>query len=158
VILGSSPQKRPVSVDVATSDSTSAASTIDRRALLADALEKLSQAGFVQNADPVEGVVSMQRVWQGLEEDSVMVDSVTIHMRDQALAVREGDGDGAPIWGPMRGPWSDLVAVVLALSPPEEFVVVLAGGRWRQGWRYLGVCHDGGCWKADGDLSNSIEW
>ena len=114
--------------DVPTTDSTSGASTVNRRALLADALGKLAQACFVQNAAPVEGVISMQRVWQGPEEDSVIVDSITIHERDQALAVREGDGDGTPTWGPMRGPWSDLVAVFLALPPPDEFALVLAEG------------------------------
>jgi hypothetical protein len=114
--------------DVPALGSTSAASTVDRRVLLVDALGKLLQAGFAQNPVPVEGVIPMQRVWQGPDEDSVIVDSITIHVRDQALAVREGDGDGAPIWGPMRGPWSDLVAVFLALPPPDEFVVVLAEG------------------------------
>jgi hypothetical protein len=119
---------REKGADVTTPDSTSAAATVDRRALLADALGKLLQAGFAQNAVPVEGVIPMQRVWQGPDEDSVIVDSITIHTRDQALAVREGDGDGAPIWGPMRGPWSDLVAVFLALPPPDEFALVLVEG------------------------------
>jgi hypothetical protein len=114
--------------DVPTTDSTSAASTVNRRALLADALGKLAQAGFVQNTVPVEGVISMQRVWQGPDEDSVIVDSITIHIQDQALAVREGDGDGTPTWGPRRGPWLDIVAALLALPPPAEFVVVLAEG------------------------------
>lgn len=106
----------------------SSALPVDKRGLLADVLHRLLRAGFVQNAVPVEGVISMQRVWQGPDEDSVIVDSITIHERDQARAVREGDGDGAPTWGPMRGPWSDLVAVFLALPPPDKFVMVLAEG------------------------------
>lgn len=122
-------------------DSTSAPVTVDRRALLADALGSLLRAGFVKNAAAVEGVILMQRVWQGRNDDSAIVDSITIHIRDQAIAFREGDG--ATVWGPMRGPWSDLVAAFLALPPPDGFVMVVAEGASAS--MLPGGCHDDGC-------------
>lgn len=114
---------------VTTSGSTSAVPAVDRRELLADTLGELIRAGFVQYSAPVASVILMQRVWQGSGEDSVIVDSITIHTGGQARAVREGDGDGTSSWGPRRGSWSDVVAALVALPPPEEFVMVRVESR-----------------------------
>lgn len=100
----------------------------DARAVLARAVGALVEAGFDFNTTLVEGVVSMQRAWQGPGEDLVMVDAVTLHSHGQALAVREGP-TGNPVWGPERGEWSAVVTALVAQRPPPGYARVAARER-----------------------------
>jgi hypothetical protein len=120
-------------------ESTSGAYTSNGSELLADVLAKLLKAGFAQRSVPVEGVITMQRAWQGADEDAVIVDVVTMHSPDQALATREGV-DRVPLWGPTRGAWLDVVAALLGQPPPRGFVAVPASGTPQSTVALLGVC------------------
>lgn len=100
----------------------------EQRVILARCVEALVHAGFGFNSTVVEGVVSMQRAWQGPGEDLVMVDAVTLDSHGQALAVREGP-TGKPVWGPERGEWSVAVVAMLAQLPPLGYARVAARAR-----------------------------
>lgn len=100
----------------------------DARVVLARAVGALVEAGFGFNSTLVEGVVSMQRAWQGPGEDLVMVDAVTLSSHWQALAVREGP-TGNPVWGPERGEWSAVVTAILAQPAPPGYARVAARER-----------------------------
>jgi hypothetical protein len=95
----------------------------DRRAVLARVVNALVEGGFGFNSSPVEGLISMQRAWQGPGEDLVMVDVVTLDIQGQALAAREGDS-GRPVWGPKRGAWSEVVAAALSQPAPHGYARV----------------------------------
>lgn len=98
---------------------------IDKRKVLAEAMLRLMKAGFGYNSAPAGGVVSMERAWQGADEDSVVVDVITFDTRGQALAAREGV-DGLSTWGPNRGGCSDVVDALLSQAPPVGYQRVAA--------------------------------
>lgn len=100
----------------------------DARAVLARAVGALVEAGFGFNTTLVEGLVSMQRAWQGPGEDLVMVDAVTLSSNGTALVVREGP-TGIPVWGPERGEWSAAVTAILAQPAPPGYARVAARER-----------------------------
>lgn len=100
---------------------------VDRRGQLANVLRKLMRSGFVHNGIPVMNMIAMTRAWQGPDENSVIVDMITLHALDQAYAAREGP-DRALLWGPKRGSWLEIVAELTALPPPHRYVAVEATG------------------------------
>lgn len=100
----------------------------EQRATLAQSVQALVHAGFGFNSTFVEGVVSMQRAWQGPGEDVVMVDAITLDIHGGALAVREGP-TGRPVWGPERGEWSAVVTATLAQPAPQGYARVAARER-----------------------------
>lgn len=100
----------------------------EQRATLAHSVRALVHAGFGLNSTFAEGVVSMQRAWQGPADDAVMVDAITLDIHGGALAVREGP-TGNPVWGPERGEWSAVVTAILAQPAPQGYARVAARDR-----------------------------
>lgn len=96
---------------------------VERRETLARSVQALVAAGFGFNSTLGNGIVSMQRAWQGPGEEAVMVDSITLDIHGKALAVREGDTT-RPVWGPERGPWSVTVTALLSQPAPHGYVRV----------------------------------